>query len=117
MTDNKSQPLWHGRFSSGPAEELLAFTESLSFDKRLWKDDIAGSLAHVKGLGHAGILPPAEVAQIETALHQVASEFLDGTFQFVDGEEDIHTSIERRITQIAGPVGGKVHTGRSRNDQ
>jgi argininosuccinate lyase len=117
MTDNKSQPLWHGRFSSGPAEELLAFTESLSFDKRLWKDDIAGSLAHVKGLGHAGILLLTEVAQIETALHQVASEFLDGTFEFVAGEEDIHTSIERRVTQIAGPVGGKVHTGRSRNDQ
>ena len=117
MSDNQSQPLWHGRFSSGPAEELLAFTESLSFDKRLWKDDIAGSLAHVKGLGHAGILPLSEVAQIETALKQVASEFANGTFEFVAGEEDIHTSIERRVTQIAGPVGGKVHTGRSRNDQ
>jgi len=117
MSDNESQPLWHGRFSSGPAEELLAFTESLSFDKRLWKDDIAGSLAHVKGLGHAGILPLSEVAQIESALQQVASEFANGTFEFVAGEEDIHTSIERRITQIAGPVGGKVHTGRSRNDQ
>jgi argininosuccinate lyase len=117
MSDNQSQPLWHGRFSSGPAEELLAFTESLSFDKRLWKDDIAGSLAHVKGLGHAGILPHSEVAQIESALQQVASEFANGTFEFVVGEEDIHTSIERRVTQIAGPVGGKVHTGRSRNDQ
>lgn len=117
MNDDVSQPLWHGRFSSGPAEELLAFTESLSFDKRLWKDDIAGSLAHVKGLGHAGILPLSEVAQIETALHQVAAEFANGSFQFVIGEEDIHTSIERRITQIAGAVGGKVHTGRSRNDQ
>lgn len=117
MSDNQSQPLWHGRFSSGPAEELLAFTESLSFDKRLWKDDIAGSLAHVRGLGHAGILPLSEVAQIESALQQVASEFANGTFEFVVGEEDIHTSIERRITQIAGPVGGKVHTGRSRNDQ
>jgi argininosuccinate lyase len=117
MSDNQSQPLWHGRFSSGPAEELLAFTESLSFDKRLWKDDIAGSLAHVKGLGHAGILPLSEVAQIESALQQVASEFANGTFEFVAGEEDIQTSIERRVTQIAGPVGGKVHTGRSRNDQ
>ena len=117
MSDNQSQPLWHGRFSSGPAEELLAFTESLSFDKRLWKDDIVGSLAHVKGLGHAGILPLSEVAQIESALQQVASEFANGTFEFVAGEEDIHTSIERRVTQIAGPVGGKVHTGRSRNDQ
>jgi len=117
MSDNQSQPLWHGRFSSGPAEELLAFTESLSFDKRLWKDDIAGSLAHVKGLGHAGILPLSEVAQIESALQQVAFEFANGTFEFVAGEEDIHTSIERRVTQIAGPVGGKVHTGRSRNDQ
>jgi argininosuccinate lyase len=117
MSDNQSQPLWHGRFSSGPAEELLAFTESLSFDKRLWRDDIAGSLAHVKGLGHVGILTLSEVAQIESALQQVASEFANGTFEFVVGEEDIHTSIERRVTQIAGPVGGKVHTGRSRNDQ
>jgi argininosuccinate lyase len=71
----------------------------------------------VKGLGHAGILPLSEVAQIESALQQVASEFANGTFEFVAGEEDIHTSIERRVTQIAGPVGGKVHTGRSRNDQ
>ena len=117
MTHEQSQPLWHGRFSSGPAEELLAFTQSLSFDQRLWKDDIVGSLAHVKGLGHCGILPMAEVAQIESALHQVAQEFEQGTFVFVAGEEDIHTSIERRVTQIAGPVGGKVHTGRSRNDQ
>ena len=71
----------------------------------------------MKGLGHAGILPLSEVAQIGSALQQVASEFANGTFEFVAGEEDIHTSIERRITQIAGPVGGKVHTGRSRNDQ
>jgi hypothetical protein len=62
-------------------------------------------------------LAASEVAQIESALQQVAAEFLNGTFEFVDGEEDIHTSIERRITQIAGAVGGKVHTGRSRNDQ
>lgn len=110
-------PLWHGRFANGPAQELLAFTASLSFDRRLWKDDIVGSIAHVQGLGHAGILPRHETDQIISALQQAAGEFEAGNFVFLNGEEDIHTSIERRITEIAGAVGGKVHTGRSRNDQ
>ena len=111
------QPLWHGRFATGPAQELLAFTESLSFDKRLWQDDIAGSVAHVQGLAHCAILPQHEAQQIIAALRQAESEFENGTFVFMAGEEDIHTSIERRVTEIAGEVGGKLHTGRSRNDQ
>ncbi len=116
-TSTSGQPLWHGRFANGPAPELLAFTESLSFDRRLWRDDIAGSVAHVQGLAHVSILPQHEAQQIIAALHQAASEFEDGIFVFMTGEEDIHTSIERRVTEIAGEVGGKVHTGRSRNDQ
>ena len=63
-TNNASQPLWHGRFSVAPAAELMAFTQSLSFDKRLWKDDIAGSIAHVKGLEHVGLLTKQEAASI-----------------------------------------------------
>lgn len=114
---SSSQPLWHGRFAAGPASELLAFTESLSFDRRLWCDDIAGSIAHVEGLAHAEILPRHEAQQIIDALQKAASEFGDGSFVFLDGEEDIHTSIERRVTELAGSVGAKVHTGRSRNDQ
>lgn len=109
--------LWHGRFDSGPDKTLMAYTESLSFDSRLWRDDIAGSRAHVQMLGAAGILPPTDVAQILSALDQVYGEFDGGSFEFVETDEDIHTAIERRVTQIAGDAGGRIHTGRSRNDQ
>ena len=116
-TPHSSQPLWHGRFSSGPSDDLLAFTESLSFDVRLWRDDIDGSLAHVRGLGRAGMLTSDEVSTICGGLDRIADEFATQTFVFVPSEEDVHTAIERRLTELCGPVGGKVHTGRSRNDQ
>ena len=109
--------LWHGRFEGGPAAELMAFTESLSFDKRLWPDDIAGSIAHVRGLANAQIISDAEASSIVAALDQVAMEMGNDTFVYLDGDEDIHTAIERRVTEIAGPAGAKLHTGRSRNDQ
>jgi len=109
--------LWHGRFEGGPAAELMAYTESLSFDRRLWADDIAGSIAHVLGLLHAQIISEAESAQILGALDTVADELQAGTFEFVDSDEDIHTAVERRVTELAGPAGAKLHTGRSRNDQ
>jgi argininosuccinate lyase len=95
----------------------MAYTESLSFDRRLWRDDIVGSRAHVQMLGATGILSATDVEIIVSALDQVHSEFEDGSFDFVDSDEDIHTAIERRVTQIAGEVGGRLHTGRSRNDQ
>lgn len=114
MTD---QPLWHGRFESAPADSLMTFTESLSFDKKLWRDDITGSIAHVKGLAHSQIINETEAAAIISALETVASEFAGNKFEFVPTDEDIHTAIERRITQIAGDIGAKLHTGRSRNDQ
>ena len=111
------QTLWHGRFEGGPAAQLMAFTESLSFDQRLWPDDIAGSRAHVRGLARAGIISTAEAEAITTALDTVAGELGDGTFAFTAGDEDIHTAVERRVTELAGPAGAKLHTGRSRNDQ
>lgn len=114
MTD---QPLWHGRFESAPSDSLKAFTESLSFDKKLWRDDITGSIAHVKGLAHSQIINETEAAAIISALETVAGEFAGSNFEFVPTDEDIHTAIERRVTQIAGAVGAKLHTGRSRNDQ
>jgi argininosuccinate lyase len=95
----------------------MAFTESLSFDKRLWPDDIAGSIAHVRGLANAQIISDAEASSIVAALDQVAMEMGNDTFVYLDGDEDIHTAIERRVTEIAGPTGAKLHTGRSRNDQ
>jgi argininosuccinate lyase len=111
------QTLWHGRFADGPSDELMAFTESLSFDRRLWPDDIAGSRAHVRGLVHSEIITDIECTAILHALDQVAVEIGDGTFAFVASDEDIHTAVERRVTELAGPTGAKLHTGRSRNDQ
>jgi argininosuccinate lyase len=109
--------LWHGRFAGGPAEELMAFTVSLPFDQRLAHDDIVGSRAHVRGLERAGVLTHDEVESVLVALAQVESELQNDTFVFVPSDEDIHTAIERRVTEIAGPAGAKLHTGRSRNDQ
>jgi argininosuccinate lyase len=111
------QVLWHGRFEGGPSAELMAFTESLSFDRRLWTDDVAGSVAHVLGLANAEIITEAEAASIIAALEQVSDEMGTGTFSFVESDEDIHTAVERRVTEIAGSTGSKLHTGRSRNDQ
>ncbi len=109
--------LWHGRFEGGPAAELMAYTESLSFDKRLWPDDVAGSVAHVRGLAHVGIITDVERDAVIAALDDVAREMSSGTFQYVPSDEDIHTAVERRVTELAGPAGAKLHTGRSRNDQ
>jgi argininosuccinate lyase len=114
MTDKH---LWHGRFSEAPADSLMAYTASIGFDVRLWRDDIAGSVAHAQMLGASGVLSLADSDAIVAALRQVESEFAAGTFQLVQSDEDIHTAIERRVTEIAGPAGAKLHTGRSRNDQ
>lgn len=109
--------LWHGRFEGGPAAELMAFTESLSFDQRLWPDDLAGSRAHVRGLARTGIISDLERDQVIDALDVVAGELGAGQFVFAPSDEDIHTAVERRVTELAGPAGAKLHTGRSRNDQ
>ncbi|MEQ1872240.1 MAG: argininosuccinate lyase [Ilumatobacteraceae bacterium] len=109
--------LWHGRFAAPPSDELMAFTESLSFDHKLWADDIAGSIAHVAGLAHAQIITTLERDLIVEALKDLAQEMAAGKFVFEPSDEDIHTAIERRVTEIAGPAGAKLHTGRSRNDQ
>ena len=109
--------LWHGRFADGPAETLWAFTVSLPFDQRLGPDDVVASKAHVRGLVRGNLLTKAEGETLLAALDQVATELADGTFTFVDADEDIHTAIERRVTEMAGDTGAKLHTGRSRNDQ
>jgi argininosuccinate lyase len=114
---SRGAALWHGRFDAAPADDLMAFTESLSFDRRLWSDDITGSTAHVRMLGEVGILSAEETRTIIAALDAVRAEFESSSFSFESTDEDIHTAIERRVTQIAGEVGGRLHTGRSRNDQ
>ncbi|WP_420450358.1 argininosuccinate lyase [Ilumatobacter sp.] len=109
--------LWHGRFTGGPSESLLAYTVSLPYDQRMWSDDIAGSCAHVRMLARVGLLDGAERDAILAALDAVGAEMASGSFAFVESDEDIHTAIERRVTEIAGAAGGKLHTARSRNDQ
>jgi argininosuccinate lyase len=112
-----SKPLWHGRFAEGPADDLLAFTASLSFDVRLAADDIAGSRAHAAMLRRVGLLGAEEHAMVAAALARAEQELAEGRFTFAPTDEDVHTAIERRVTELAGPAGAKLHTGRSRNDQ
>ena len=109
--------LWEGRISAGMADAVATFTVSLPFDQALAADDLAGSRAHVKGLGKAGILSDSEVIELIDALDMVEEEFESGRFVFEPGDEDIHTAVERRVTELAGDIGAKLHTGRSRNDQ
>jgi argininosuccinate lyase len=109
--------LWHGRFEGGPAEALMAYTVSLPFDRRLWRDDITGSRAHVRGLARAGLLTGPERDRVLVALDTVDEEMATGRFEFVPSDEDIHTAVERRVTELAGAAGAKLHTARSRNDQ
>jgi argininosuccinate lyase len=109
--------LWSGRFEGGPSEELLAYTVSLPFDRRLAAVDLAGSRAHVRGLLRSGILSDEEAEVVLEALTGVEEELAGGTFEFAPGDEDIHTAVERRVTELAGAAGAKLHTGRSRNDQ
>jgi argininosuccinate lyase len=115
--DPQSTTLWHGRFAGGPADELMAYTVSLPFDQRLWPDDLHGSRAHVRGLVRVGLLTESEGQAVLSALDVVESELVDGSFVFMPSDEDIHTAVERRVTELAGAAGGKLHTGRSRNDQ
>ncbi|MEY2398534.1 MAG: argininosuccinate lyase [Actinomycetota bacterium] len=109
--------LWHGRFADGPAESLWRFTVSLPYDQRLGPDDVVASKAHVRGLVRGGVLTADEGDALLAALERVGMELAEGTFTFVESDEDIHTAIERRVTEIAGATGAKLHTGRSRNDQ
>lgn len=108
--------LWHGRFEGGPADALQRLNDSLPFDQRMYREDIAGSRAHVTMLEHVGLLSTIERDAILGALDQVESEFDAGTMAFMASDEDIHTAVERRVTELE-PAGAKIHTGRSRNDQ
>jgi argininosuccinate lyase len=95
----------------------MDFTESLSFDRVLWMEDIRGSIAHVKGLVHSGLLSEADGDVLQDGLRSVADEIETDTFDFGAGDEDIHSAIERRLTELVGDAGARLHTGRSRNDQ
>ena len=109
--------LWAGRLKVTPAAALMAYTASLPYDQRLAADDIAASHAHVRGLVRAGLLSEAEGTAVADALGVTAAELDAGEFVFAPGDEDIHTAVERRVTELAGAAGARLHTARSRNDQ
>lgn len=109
--------LWGGRFNASMDPLMEAFNASLPFDKRLWQADIAGSQAYARALVQIGLLTEAEGSAIVDGLDQVAQEWAQGQFTIRPNDEDIHTANERRLTELIGEVAGKLHTGRSRNDQ
>jgi len=113
----KSEKLWGGRFTQGADPAAERFTASLGFDRRLWPHDVAGSVAWAKALARAGLLSAAERDAIVKGLAAVRGELEAGTFPYRAELEDIHTNVERRLQELVGGVGGKLHTGRSRNDQ
>ena len=108
--------MWGGRFAEAPDEVLWRFTVDPT-DRRLLEDDVAGSLAHVAMLGEVGLLDQAEAETLARGLDLIGVEALEGTFRFLEGDEDVHSAVERRLGELVGEVAGKLHTGRSRNDQ
>jgi argininosuccinate lyase len=108
---------WGGRFSQSADPTAERFTGSLAFDQRLWPHDIAGSIAWARALARTGLLTTAEADTLVKGLEAVRGELDAGTFRFRPELEDIHTNVEQRLVELVGDVGGKLHTGRSRNDQ
>jgi len=108
---------WAGRFDAPTARIVEEFTTSLPVDRVLYPHDIAGSRAHVKALVRAKLLTPREGRRLDAGLRRVLAELDSGSFHFRQSDEDIHMAVERRLTELIGPLGGKLHTGRSRNDQ
>lgn len=111
------QKTWGGRFTGGTDKQVEAFTESISFDRRLWRHDIRASQAHARMLEEAGLLAPGEAEQIAAALDDIGGTIERGEMEFSISLEDIHTHIERALIAKLGDLGRKLHTGRSRNDQ
>jgi len=109
--------LWGGRFR-GALDPLMArLNRSVDFDRRLWRADIRGSQAYAQALAKAGVITAEEAQLLQEGLEKVRQEFEAGQFQFLESDEDIHTAVERRLKELIGETAGKLHTGRSRNDQ
>jgi len=109
--------LWGGRFTSKLNEAAWRLNTSLPVDQRLAAQDVRGSLAWAESISQAGVILPAEHAEIAAGLNAIADEFSQGAFTFHAADEDIHTAVERRLGELIGAAAGKLHTGRSRNDQ
>ena len=109
--------MWGGRFESGPDAIMQEINASVSFDKRLYAQDIAGSKAHAAMLAQQGIISKSDAREITRGLDQVQAEIEGGTFTFSTALEDIHMNVEQRLKDIIGEPAGRLHTARSRNDQ
>lgn len=109
--------LWGGRFAGQTDALMRRFNDSIGFDIRLWDADIRGSIAYAGALARAGVITADEAATLTRGLRLVHAEFAEGRFEVKPNDEDIHTAVERRLKEIVGEVAGKLHTGRSRNDQ
>jgi argininosuccinate lyase len=105
------------RFEQPQDPLFVRINASIDFDRRLWPQDIRGSKAHARALERAGVISAEELEGLDAGLDRVAGELERGEFPFAADDEDIHMAIERRLTELIGPLGGKLHTGRSRNDQ
>jgi argininosuccinate lyase len=114
--DAEASPLWAGRFSAPPAPEAAALGRSLHVDARLAQPDVEAGVAHVRALQDAGLLTPAEAGALEEALAQVGEDLTRGRVRFEPADEDIHSVVERAVTERLGELGAKLHAGRSRND-
>ncbi len=112
-----SNAMWGGRFEGGPDAVMEAINASIDFDRRFWRQDIAGSRAHAAMLAAQGIITAEDAGEIDGGLTQIASEIEAGTFVFSRALEDIHMNVEARLAELIGPAAGRLHTARSRNDQ
>jgi len=117
MTDNSSNQMWGGRFAAGPDAIMEAINASIGYDQRMAAQDIAGSRAHAAMLAKAGIITDSDAEAIREGLLTVLSEIESGNFNFSAALEDIHMNVEARLKEIIGEPAGRLHTGRSRNDQ
>ena len=115
--NNPSQYTWAGRFSEPVSELVKRYTASVDFDRRMWRQDIRGSLAHARMLAKQGIIAAADLADIERGMQQIWEEIESGRFEWSLDLEDVHLNIEKRLTTLVGDAGKRLHTGRSRNDQ
>ncbi len=117
MTDTTSNKMWGGRFAAGPDAIMEAINASISFDKRMAAQDIEGSRAHAAMLAATGIISVSDAEAIREGLLTILSEIEGGTFEFSAALEDIHMNVEARLKELVGEPAGRLHTGRSRNDQ
>jgi argininosuccinate lyase len=114
--EDRARPLWAGRFSATPAPEAAALGGSLGFDVRLASQDVDASIAHVHALRDAALLQDDEASRLESALREVGAAIADGTFVVDPADEDVHSAIERGVSELLGELGARLHAGRSRND-